>query len=119
MAALRAGSRPSKKRKCFRTISTASSPPANNWVHQKAAVVTVSQTVHRDAAHDIPASKYPIVHRAVLDACDVLDGVKDGVLEEPRRCHFDPKELECKGADGPDCLTSAQVESARKIYAPV
>jgi len=42
--------------------------------------------------------------------------VKDGVLEDPARCKFDPSIILCKGADGPDCLTAAQVESARKIY---
>ena len=46
------------------------------------------------------------------------DGVKDGVLEDPTRCKFDPKVLECKGADGPGCLTASQVEAARKIYTP-
>ncbi len=66
----------------------------------------------------IPQAKYALIHQAVLDACDALDGVKDGVLEDPTRCHFDPKALECKGEDGPACLTAAQVEAARKIYAP-
>ena len=48
----------------------------------------------------------------MLGACDALDGVKDGVLEDPRRCHFDPKVLLCKGTDGPDCLSAAQVEES-------
>ena len=47
----------------------------------------------------------------------MLDGVKDGLLENPTRCTFDPKEIECKSGDGPNCLTTAQVEAARKIYA--
>ena len=34
------------------------------------------------------------------------------------RCHFDPKALECSGPDGPSCLTPAQVETARALYAP-
>jgi feruloyl esterase len=53
-----------------------------------------------------------------LEACDALDGVKDGVLEDPTRCKFNPKVLECKGADGPGCLTAPQVEAAQKIYTP-
>jgi feruloyl esterase len=57
-----------------------------------------------------------MIHNAVLGACDALDGVKDGVLEDPRRCAFDPKVLECHGDDGPACLTAAQVETALKIY---
>jgi feruloyl esterase len=57
-----------------------------------------------------------MIHDAVLRACDTLDGLKDGVLEDPTRCHFDPKDLECKGADAADCLTPAQVETAHVIY---
>jgi feruloyl esterase len=41
------------------------------------------------------------------------------VIDEPRKCGFDPKTLECKGADAPTCLTSAQVETVRKIYSDV
>ena len=64
----------------------------------------------------IPPAKYPAIHNAVLAACDALDGVEDGVLEDPTRCHFDPAVLRCQGADGPSCLTAPQVETARKIY---
>ena len=81
-------------------------------------VLWVAQAVHKDEASFIPAAKFPVIQSAVLNACDGIDGVKDGVLDDPRRCHFDPNALLCKGADGPDCLTAAQVESARKIYAP-
>jgi feruloyl esterase len=59
-----------------------------------------------------------MIHNAVLEACDARDGVKDGILEDPTRCKFDPKQLECKEGDSASCLTAAQVETARKIYAP-
>jgi len=52
----------------------------------------------------------------MLDACDARDGVKDGLVEDPTRCDFDPKVLLCKGADGPSCLTGPQVAAAKKIY---
>jgi feruloyl esterase len=66
----------------------------------------------------IPPEKYPAVHEAVLQACDSLDGVKDGVLENPLACQFDPKVLQCKaGQDSVSCLTSAQVQTASMIYA--
>jgi feruloyl esterase len=90
----------------------------NNWNNMMFGRIWVAQTTLKDAASYIPRAKYPMIHKAVMDACDTLDGVKDGVLEDPRRCHFDPGELECKGADGPACLTSPQVEAARKIYTP-
>ena len=66
----------------------------------------------------LPTAKLSVVHEAVLAKCDMLDGVKDGLLENPTRCTFDPKEIECKSSgDSPNCLTTAQVEAVRKIYA--
>lgn len=59
---------------------------------------------------------YAMIHEAVLNACDKLDGVKDGVLENPLNCHFDPLVLLCKGADARDCLTAPQVELLQKTY---
>ena len=75
--------------------------------------------MHRSDDSYIPPAKYPAIHTAVLESCDALDGVKDGVIENPTRCRFDPKVLECKGADGPSCLTPAQIETAKALYAPV
>jgi feruloyl esterase len=71
---------------------------------------------HRSAENFVPAAKLPVIHQAVLSACDMLDGVKDRVLENPRQCKFDPAVLQCKGADGPTCLTAGQVEAVRRIY---
>jgi feruloyl esterase len=90
--------------------------PANYGTHLSAQFMWIAQAVHKDEASYIPPNKYPLIHDAVLQACDARDGVKDGVLEDPRRCKFDPKMLECKVADGPACLTAPQVETARKVY---
>ena len=91
--------------------------PANYWTHLMTGFVWDEQALLDDPASYIPASKLPALQNAALAACDELDGVKDGLLEDPSRCHFDPATLECKGADGPTCLTAAQVETAKKIYA--
>jgi feruloyl esterase len=91
--------------------------PANNRIHLYTWSLSVAQTVHRDEASYIPPSKYAVIHRAVLDACDTLDGLKDGLIDDPTRCHFDPKVLACKGNDEPSCLTAPQVETARRLYA--
>ena len=59
-----------------------------------------------------------LLHAAVLNACDALDGVKDGQLDDPRRCHFDPAKLVCRnGQLPPQCLSASQAEVARKLYA--
>jgi len=91
--------------------------PAGDWTGRAAASLRVAQAVHKDEASDIPPAKYPAVRAAALDECDALDGVKDGVIENPRGCKFDPKVLECKDADTSACLTKSQVETARTIYA--
>ncbi len=59
-----------------------------------------------------------MIHKAVLDACDALDGVKDGLINDPTQCHFQPSTLLCKGADAPTCLTAPQVEAMTKIMTP-
>ncbi len=59
-----------------------------------------------------------MIHRAVLDACDAIDGLKDGLIDDPTRCHFDPKVLQCAGEDKPSCLTAQQVQTARTILSP-
>ena len=93
---------------------------ANYPTHLQGAQVwtteITNQVINQDGGY-IPPAKYPLIHNAVLETCDALDGVKDRVLEDPRRCNFDPQALLCKGADAPTCLTAAQVEVARKIYA--
>jgi feruloyl esterase len=72
---------------------------------------------HPDGVAILPVTKLPVIHAAVLARCDGLDGVTDGLLENPMRCAFDPREIECKSGDGPNCLTPPQVEAVRKIYA--
>jgi feruloyl esterase len=91
--------------------------PGINWTGRALESIWVAQAVHRGEASFIPRSKYLPIHEAVLHACDGLDGVEDGVLEDPTRCKFDPEALACKSGEGPSCLNSAQVEAARKIYA--
>ena len=66
----------------------------------------------------IPPSDYPFIHRAVLDVCDAQDGLKDGLIEDPTRCHFDPKVLQCGSGSGSSCLTTPQVEAARAMMSP-
>jgi feruloyl esterase len=92
--------------------------PANYMTHLLSHSIWVAQASLKDPASLIPREKYAAVHKAALDACDALDGVKDGVIEDPTRCHFDPKAIQCTGADAPSCLTAPQAEAARKIYAP-
>ncbi len=64
----------------------------------------------------LPQPQRELLHRAVVDACDGLDGVKDGLIENPKRCTFDPGVLQCKSAGDGACLAPAQVATARLMY---
>jgi feruloyl esterase len=92
--------------------------PANYMTHLTTHSLWVAHATLKDPSSYIPREKFAVIHRAVMDACDLLDGVKDGVLEDPTRCRFDPNVLLCAGPDTSTCLTAAQVEAARKIYGP-
>jgi feruloyl esterase len=82
-------------------------------------LVSVSQAMSHDPASRIPPEKFAVLHQAALDACDALDGVKDGIIGDPTRCKFDPAATQCKGTDAANCLTPAQVQTAKKFYAPL
>jgi feruloyl esterase len=84
-----------------------------------AARVALNIYMNREPAAVIPPSKYPTIHNAVLRACDALDGVKDGVIEDPVRCSFDLSTLTCPGDDRADCLTKPQVETAKAMSSPI
>jgi feruloyl esterase len=87
-------------------------------VRRNAWALSLAVRTFKDPPSRIPPEKYPMIHQAVLAACDAQDGLKDGLISEPERCHVDFAALECKGADGPACLTHPQVESAEAIISP-
>jgi len=91
--------------------------PAVNFLNLHAGRVAINRSVNTTPAGVIPAAKYPIIHQAVLAACDGKDGVTDGVLENPGACAFDPKVLQCSGESDAVCLSAAQVETASRMYA--
>ena len=52
----------------------------------------------------VAPGKFQLLTKSAVAACDADDGVKDGVIDDPRRCRFDPASLLCKGADSASCL---------------
>ena len=91
--------------------------PTNDMTHMLAQMLWVALATLKDPASHVPQEKYGAIHQAALDACDALDGVKDGVIDDPTHCHFDPAVLLCADDDRPGCLTAPQVTAVRKIYA--
>jgi feruloyl esterase len=92
--------------------------PAYAWTNLVASGMHKVQALLADPASYIPAAKLPAISAAVLASCDAADGVKDGILNDPMSCHFDPDKLLCGGADSDSCLTQAQVKTLKTIYAP-
>ncbi len=91
--------------------------PANHWTHHFAGFVWNEMALNGKPESKIAIEQLPVIQNAALAACDARDGVKDGLIEDPRACHFDPSVLLCHGAAGADCLTQPQVEALEKIYA--
>jgi hypothetical protein len=91
--------------------------PANFWTHLLVAnFFAFGKPMLENADSFIPKEKVPTIARAVLAACDAKDGLKDGILNDPTSCHFDPSTIVCKGAESNDCLTPLQAASLRRIY---
>jgi feruloyl esterase len=91
--------------------------PAYFSSHQEAGRIWNMQAFMANPESYIPPSKLPAIEAAVLTACDAVDGIKDGIIDNPTKCHFDPQKLLCKGAESDSCLTRPQVEALKKIYA--
>ena len=90
--------------------------PANYWTHLLSNALWDAQATTLDPNSYIPSSKIPAIAHAVLAACDEKDGVKDGILNDPRQCHFDPATMLCKEGNSDSCLTQPQVSALKKLY---
>ena len=69
-------------------------------------------TVGQDGKIVLALSKLPMIAKTVYDAC----AGEDGLIDDPAQCQFEPSSLVCQGADGPDCLTGAEVQTLEKWY---
>jgi len=92
--------------------------PANFQTHLHAFDI-VLQTAVRQFGAAVPPDKVVMLGKAVLNACDAADGIKDGFLNNPRKCNFDYNSLLCKGVEADNCLTAAQVDSVKKAHGPL
>lgn len=92
-----------------------SGAPAINW--PKLMMQSIWGTVQELAAGDaVPPCKLAAATAAAIAACDAIDGVKDGVIEDPDRCHYDPKELIGTSAGECGMFTQADADIIRKIW---
>ncbi|MBI07920.1 MAG: tannase/feruloyl esterase family alpha/beta hydrolase [Rhodospirillaceae bacterium] len=91
--------------------------PAHDWTtFYAAAHLWYALATLDDEASYIPPDKVAVLGDAVTKACDAIDGIKDGVLDDPRKCDFDPGVLTCEGGETEGCLTAKQVQAVRDIW---
>jgi feruloyl esterase len=89
------------------------------WVDQTG--FTIGAMWNQKAMTEAPVTpaKLALVADKVMAKCDAIDGLKDGLIDDPRKCNFDPSRdvPACKaGNDGADCLTAGQAAAIAKIY---
>jgi pimeloyl-ACP methyl ester carboxylesterase len=93
--------------------------PAIDFQGITAAFSTITQKMYPDPRKlDVPVLDRPardILARAVMDACDTRDGLKDGIMADPRACNFDVRTIQCKSGKKDGCLTPAQVGAVEAI----
>ena len=89
--------------------------PANPMNRLQANNIAINLALNKDPASFIPQAKWAMIHQAVHDQCDALDGLKDGLIENPLACHFDPQSLLCKSGDAPNCLTAPQLTALNQV----
>lgn len=89
--------------------------PANDFTGVMTYLLNLSQ-IAAEMKEPLAPSQIETISKAELSRCDAADGVADGVIAEPLRCQFDPKELLCKKAPDGKCLSRSQVEAVRRIY---
>lgn len=89
--------------------------PAINWTKLLMQSIWGSMQMNR-ADTAVSVAKLAAATTAAIEACDTIDGVKDGVIEDPGRCHFDPKELIGKPAGDSGTFTETDANIIRKIW---
>ena len=90
--------------------------PAYNQIDISAWRMRLLMTALKSPQHALPPEKLKLLNDAVLAKCDANDGVKDGLIEDPVSCHFDPGVLKCNGAETVSCLTPQQLETVNIAY---
>jgi hypothetical protein len=90
--------------------------PANPMTDLMTQSMWASWVNKRSAGAQLDPAKLGLVHQAVLQQCDALDGLQDGVVGRPAACGFEPASLVCAAGATDDCLTAPQAEAMQAIY---
>lgn len=92
--------------------------PANNFVRLDSRTILSEQILNQEPAGAFSADARQMLVKAAVTKCDAIDGITDGIIDDPRDCNFDPAEIQCKGEAATGCLSPAQVKRANALYGP-
>jgi feruloyl esterase len=67
----------------------------------------------------LPVTLLPAIDAASYAACDALDGVKDGLIQNPAICTFNPQTMLCTGGNTTGCLTQDQINGLKNYVHPM
>ena len=93
--------------------------PANYMTHLSIGHMAHGVAALKQKESNLTPQVYPLLRNAAIQACDANDGLQDGLLTDPRTCRFNPEALRCRAGNSADCLTAPQIETVKKMYAPV
>ena len=94
--------------------------PAYNWTMVGAAATQISAAMYPDPSNLQEAVVGPeeqrLIESSYLEMCDAMDGIEDGILNDPRECEFDVATLLCEGEKTDSCLSEEQLAAVRVVY---
>ena len=95
--------------------------PALDWPGIASGFIRNQQFVFPDpddlASSVITSENRRLLADALRNSCDLIDGVADGVMTDPRTCSFDPVDLpRCEAGPEAECVTDTQLAAIQAIY---
>ena len=94
--------------------------PAYNWTMVGAAATQISAAMYPDPSNLQEAVVGPeeqrLIESSYLEMCDAMDGIEDGILNDPRECEFDVATLLCEGEKNDSCISEEQLAAVKVVY---
>ena len=96
--------------------------PGLGWTHLNAGFIAQELELGGSAngTGQLSYEQTLSLNKAVLNACDANDGLRDGLIENPARCKFDPGVMACAVTHyRAACFNNAQIAATRALYEPL
>lgn len=92
---------------------------ASPWVDQTGFTIGAMWNEKAVSSVSLTPAKLALLGEKVMAKCDAIDGLKDGLIDDPRKCDFDPARdvpVCAAGSNGADCLTADEAAAIAKVY---